>query len=246
MAAVIGPKYCGCRIGCYNMNDRQDLLTSQSEFRFYPNPERLAEALADELAQHIRAAVADRGVCHMVFPGGRSPYRVLERLREKDLPWNALHLYPSDERCVPFGDPERNDRLIDELLLNHVPLLPENLHRIPAELGPEEGASRYSQLLDQTPCFDIALLGMGPDGHIASLFPNHPAMHDSRQAVPVWDAPKPPSSRISIGLRRLTDALTRQVIVLGANKYTLLNSLESLNETPVELIRPTVWFVHKG
>lgn len=228
------------------MNERQDLLTSQSEFRFYSDPERLAEALADELAQHIRAVVADRGICHMVFPGGRSPYRVLERLREQDLPWGALHLYPSDERCVPVGDPERNDRLIDELLLNHVPLPPENLHRIPAELGPEEGASRYSQLLDKTSRFDIALLGVGPDGHTASLFPNHPAMYDSRQAVPVWDAPKPPSLRISVGLRRLTAALTRQVIVLGADKLPLLSSLESFNGTPVELIRPTVWYVHKG
>lgn len=122
----------------------------------------------------------------------------------------------------------------------------ENIHRISAELGPEDGAFRYSQLLDQTPCFNIALLGMGPDGHTASLFPNHTAMYDSRQAVPVWDAPESPSLRISIGLRRLTDALTCQVIVLGVDKLPLLNSLEAFNGTPVDRIRPTVWYVHKG
>jgi 6-phosphogluconolactonase len=228
------------------MNDSQALLTSPSEFRFYLNPKLLAEDLADALAEQIIAAVADRGFCHMVFPGGRSPRQVLERLREQDIPWGALHLYPSDERCVPVGNPERNDRLVDELLFNHVSLPPENLHRIPAELGPEEGALRYSDLLDKTPRFDIVLLGMGLDGHTASLFPNHPALRDMRQAVPVWNAPKPPSLRVSIGLKRLTDALTRLVIVLGNGKYKLMNSLESLSDTPVVLIQPTAWFVYKA
>lgn len=221
------------------------MLNTQGLFRAYSDPEQLAIELADELARQIHMAVNTRGTCHMVFPGGRSPRRVIELLRALEVPWFALHLYPSDERCVPVGDPERNDRLIDELLLPYVSLPLENLHRIPAELGPEEGASRYSQLLDQTPCFDIALLGMGPDGHIASLFPNHPAVYDSGQAVPVWDAPKPPSLRVSIGLRRLTDALTRQVIVLGADKLPLLNSSEAFKGTPVERIRPTVWYVYK-
>lgn len=228
------------------MNEPQNLLTTHKNIILFHDSEQLAEVVADALARYIHAAVAERGVCHMVFPGGRSPRRVLEQLREKNLPWCALHLYPSDERCVPLSDPERNDRLIDELLLNHVTLPPENLHRMPAELGPEEGALRYSQLLSRTPRFDIALLGMGPDGHTASLFPNHPAARDGRQAVPVWDAPRPPSSRISIGFRRLADALTRKVIVLGPDKLPLFNSLDSLNETPVALIRPTTWYVYKG
>lgn len=223
------------------MNERQDFLDSQSEFRFYPNPDSLAEALADELAMHILAAVADRGVCHMVFPGGRSPYRVLERLREKDLPWNALHLYPSDERCVPVGDPERNDLLIDELLLNHVLLPPENLHRIPAELGPEEGAIRFSQLLKSTPPFDIVLTGMGTDGHIASLFPNHPALSDDRDAVPVLAAPKAPTSRVSIGLERLKRGYSRRVVAMGAAKRGLFKNQSQFKASPVMRLNATIW-----
>lgn len=147
------------------------ILQTLSNALVFPNPETLARVLADDLVQHIRTAVAARGVCHCVFPGGRSPRRVLELLREQDLPWKALHLYPSDERCVPLGDSERNDRLIAELFLGQVPLPPTHLHSIPAELGPEEGATWFSQLLAQTPPFDIALLGVGPDGHTASLFP---------------------------------------------------------------------------
>ncbi|MBU0545448.1 MAG: 6-phosphogluconolactonase [Proteobacteria bacterium] len=227
------------------MNERREVHTLQGKFHFFSDPESLAEVLADELRQLIRAAITDRGVCHMVFPGGLSPYRVLERLREKDLPWNALHLYPSDERCVPLGDPERNDRLIDELLLNHVPLSTENLHRIPAELGPEEGALHYSQLLERTSNFDIALLGMGADGHTASLFPDNPALYDNRQAVPVFNAPKPPLSRVSIGLKRLTEAHNRLVIITGADKIRFLDSFNSMKATPVELIKPTALYIHK-
>ncbi len=221
-------------------------MNLQNEFRFYPHPEQLASALADELARLILMVVRARAVCHIVFPGGRSPYRVLVKLREIDLPWKSLHLYPSDERCVPPGDEARNDRLIDELLLGQVSLPAENIHRIPAELGPEEGAFRYSQLLKQTARFDIALLGLGPDGHIASLFPNHPAINDSREAVPVLNAPKPPSSRISIGMQRLKQSLNRLVVVLGEDKLHLFNSLDSLRGTPAALLQPNVFYIHKA
>ncbi|MFA5902868.1 MAG: 6-phosphogluconolactonase [Desulfobacula sp.] len=227
------------------MRKNQQLLTLQNKFYFYSDSELLAEDLANTLIRKIQEAVADHGICHMVFPGGQSPHRVLERMSEKDLPWKALHLYPSDERCVPMGEPERNDRMIDELFLNRVPLPFENLHRIPVELGPEEGASRYCQLLNQTPRFDIALLGMGLDGHTASLFPGHSALYDRRPAVPIQSAPKPPSLRISIGLERLKASHTRYVIVLGSNKMSFLNYLGSVNITPVELICPTAWYVHK-
>jgi 6-phosphogluconolactonase len=219
---------------------------SEGNFLFFSNSESLAEALADELGKLINESVAARGICHMVFPGGRSPHLVLKRLRGKNLPWKNLHLYPSDERCVPLCDPERNDRLIDELIFNRVPLPEDNLHRIPAELGPEEGARQFSILLDRTPCFDIALLGMGSDGHTASLFPEQPAMHDRSQAVPVFNSPKPPSSRVSISLNRLAEARNRLVIVLGgADKIRFLNSLKPFRGTPVELVQPTAWYIHK-
>jgi 6-phosphogluconolactonase len=219
--------------------------SSEGKFHFFMDPDSLAEILTDDLERLINGAVAMYGVCHMVFPGGRSPYRTLELLRNKELPWNKLHLYPSDERCVPLGDPERNDRLIDELIMKNAPLPQENLHRIPAESGPEEGALRYNALLEKTPCFDIALLGMGSDGHTASLFPDHPSLYYNRQVVPVFNAPKPPFSRVSIGLKRLAEARNRMVIVLGADKIRFLNLMKSFRSTPVELIKPNAWYIHK-
>jgi 6-phosphogluconolactonase len=225
------------------MNDRQSILNLRSKIRFYSSVEVLAETLANELATHIRKAVSDRGVCHMVFPGGRSPYRILEALREKDIPWNMLHLYPSDERCVPVGDTERNDRMIDELLFTHVPLPQENLHRIPAELGPDEGALLFSQTLINTPIFDIVWVGVGTDGHIASLFPNHPAMSDDRNAVPVTKAPKPPPFRVSIGLKRLLSGYYRHALCVGEEKQRLFEDIEMLKSAPVTKLNATIWHV---
>jgi 6-phosphogluconolactonase len=199
--------------------------------------------LANRLTELIHAAVVLNGNCHIVFPGGNTQRQIFEQLRYADIPWPELHLYPSDERCVPVGDPQRNDRLFDELLLALSPLALKNLHRIPAELGPEEGALRYSWLLDQAPHFDIALLGVGPDGHTASLFPNHPALRDHRPAVPVRNAPKPPPDRVSIGLARLQAARERWVIVTGAEKRDLLCRVRRGEDLPVTRVRPTVFFV---
>lgn len=207
------------------------------------DPEPLARALADDLAQHIRAAVVSRGVCYCVFPGGRSPRRVLELLRERDLPWPALHLYPSDERCVSVDDSERNGRLIEKLMLGKVPLPEVNLHSIPAELGPEEGAAQFSQLLSQTPVFDFALLGVGPDGHTASLFPGHPALADERPAVPAWHAPKPLPERVTLGLGRLLVARQRIAMVTGREKRELFERVQHGADLPVVRVQPTRWYL---
>lgn len=223
------------------MNDHKVLQSSKSEILFFSSPLRLTEALMAELTGLIQRAVAERGDCHMVFPGGRSLHLVMERLREQDIPWSALHLYPSDERCVPVGDPERNDRLIDELLFNYVPLPPENLHRIPAELGPVEGARRFSELLKRIPAFDIVVVGVGTDGHIASLFPNHPAVSDTRNAVPVKAAPKPPPSRVSIGFDRLRGGYNRYAVAIGAEKRDFFKDLDIINPSPVIRVNAAIW-----
>lgn len=215
-------------------------------FYRFVDAESLAIGLVERLVKQIHAIMDQRGTCHLVFPGGHSLRRILELLSAQDLPWAALHLYPSDERCVPVGDPERNDRLIDEMLLIQVPLPPENLHRIPAELGPEEGASYYSQLLDQTPRFDIVLLGVGPDGHIASLFPGHSALFDNRSAVPVYNAPKPPPERVSIGMARLLAARERWVIVIGVEKRDLIARMQRKEDLPVIRMHPTAFYVEEN
>lgn len=223
------------------MTSAIELLPWAAGFREYASAEQLASELARAVAGEICATVSARGECHMVVPGGSSPQAFFLHLAGHELPWHRLHLYPSDERCVPVGDRERNDRMIDEILLSRANMPSENLHRIPAELGPEAGAWRYAQTLQSIPTFDVAVLGVGSDGHIASLFPGHPALYDCRDAVPVTGAPKPPPSRVTVGLRRLRAAGSRHVIALGAEKQAAFCRADRSGALPVVQLEGNIW-----
>ncbi len=164
------------------------------KLRIYPGSEQVAQAVADYLCLQITACVKQKGLCHVVLPGGSTPARCLEILAEKTLPWKNIYWYPGDERCYPVGHAERNDTMINAKLFSQQKSASKNFFPIPAELGPEQGAENYAALLDATAAMDIVVLGMGEDGHTASLFPGNVALDDQRSAVPVYNAPKAPES----------------------------------------------------
>lgn len=222
-----------------------------SEFKVYKNPEAVAQAAADYLFKQIKNCVAEKGLCHVVLPGGSTPARCLQLLAEKSLPWKDIHWYPGDERCYPVGHSERNDTMIRDKLFSQQPLSPQkgvsdNFHPIPAELGPERGAEYYSTLIDATGGLDIVILGMGEDGHTASLFPGNVALDDLRSAVPVYDAPKAPGERVSIGLTALRNADKCIVITTGSNKSEALKKLGEGVLLPVGQVEPEAWFVDEA
>jgi 6-phosphogluconolactonase len=222
-----------------------------NDFKVYKNPEAVAQAAADYLFQQIETCVAEKGLCHVVLPGGSTPARCLELLAEKPLPWINIHWYPGDERCYPVGHVERNDTMITAKLFSQQPLSSQkgaskNFFPIPAELGPEQGAEAYAALLDATAGMDIVVLGMGEDGHTASLFPGNVALDDSRSAVPVYDAPKAPLQRVSIGLSTLSNAGECIVIATGENKREALLKLKEGAVLPVGLVEADVWFVDEA
>jgi 6-phosphogluconolactonase len=217
-----------------------------ADYKVYSNPEAVAQAAADYLCHQIKLCVAKKGQCHVVLPGGSTPARCLELLAEQSLPWKNIYWYPGDERCFPVGHAERNDTMITQKLFSQQNNASENFHPIPAELGPELGAERYAALIDNTGTPDIVVLGMGEDGHTASLFPGNAALHDKRSAVPVYDAPKPPGERISIGLSALSSAGECIVIATGENKRQALTRLEEGAVLPVGLVEADVWFVDEA
>jgi 6-phosphogluconolactonase len=211
--------------------------------RIYQNPEDVTQAAADYLSEKIGNCVAARGVCHVVLPGGRTPAHCLELLAVKSLPWQQIHWYPGDERCYPVGHADRNDTMILAKLFSRAESGRENFHPIPAELGAEPAARQYAQLLDETGTMDIVVLGMGEDGHTASLFPGNATLADQRSAVAVYDAPKPPPERVSIGLASLKNAADRIVIATGENKSEALVNVSHGKLLPVSLIEPDIWFI---
>lgn len=191
----------------------------------------------------IRNIIADNEVCSIVVSGGTAMRHTVAYLAVEKIPWSAVHLYMADERCVERSDRERNDSMINEVLVQPTHIQPEHFHQIPAELGPIEGAKSYAQSISAIKQFDIALLGVGADGHIASLFPNHPSVDSCERVVAVENSPKFPLNRVSVGLTMLRSATHRIVVVAGAEKSDLIARIKNGEKPPVVLVDPTEWFL---
>jgi 6-phosphogluconolactonase len=182
-----------------------------------PDAEAAAQRAAEVLATAIAGARTVHGEAHVALAGGSTPRRSYELLGPLLGEWRDVHLWFGDERCVPPDDPESNARLVAESLD-----APEaTVHRIAGELGPEAAAHAYSAELDGT-TIDVALLGLGEDGHTASLFPGAPVLQATGVAVGVRDAPKPPPERVSLTLPTINRARRIVLLVTGAGKADAL------------------------
>ena len=203
-----------------------------------PDAEAAARRGAEEVAAAIGDALGARGAAHVALSGGRTPARMHELLGPLVTSWRGVHVWFADERCVPPDDPESNARMVRETLDAPGAVV----HRIEGELGAEEAAAAYERELGDV-VLDVAVLGLGEDGHTASLFPRHPALENSdppaRRDVPVHDAPKPPPDRVSLSLPTLNGARQRLLLVTGAGKAgPLAGALgEPTPDVPASLLR---------
>ncbi|MDQ7000164.1 MAG: 6-phosphogluconolactonase [Mariprofundus sp.] len=207
--------------------------------------EAVAQYAANAVAESAAAAISARGVFHWVLAGGTTPKRCYELLRDADIDWPNVHIWFGDERCLPVGDAERNDLMADEALLNHVPIPPVQINRIVAELGPEIAAERYSALLADAPAMDMVLLGMGEDGHTASLFPGNPALDDQRLAIPVYNAPKAPPERVSMGYAVLNAARRCLIMAVGKGKAEAISRIRHGEYLPVARVENSEWLIDR-
>jgi 6-phosphogluconolactonase len=213
------------------------------EYRFCTDAEALARGAADHLAMRIRACLDRQTLCHVALPGGRTPARCLALLAQAKLPWRRVHWYLGDERCYPAGHAGRNDVMLETELWSRIGAPAGNRHPIAAELGAEVAAERYAEQIRAAGRLDIVLLGMGEDGHTASLFPDNAALADPRPVVAVHDAPKPPPERVSLGLVTLRDAAERIVLVSGRDKRDALRRVQAGAMLPVNRIGTLLWFI---
>lgn len=197
----------------------------------FPDGQALAEAAANRLADSIRTAVAARDRALVVLTGGGNGIGLLKSLAGHEIAWPKVHLFWGDERYVPEDDDERNDKQAREALLDRIDIPSSHVHTMPAsdgEFGTDLAAAAlaYEQLLaanaepgQPVPNFDVHLLGMGPEGHINSLFPDTPAvLETSRMVVPVEDSPKPPPQRITLTLPAIQRSREVWLMVSGAAK----------------------------
>jgi 6-phosphogluconolactonase len=211
--------------------------------------EAVAERAAADVARYVRRTHEGRGVAHLALSGGSTPRRAYELLAGRSAELAGVEIWFADERCVPPEHADSNYRLVAETLLRGSGIEPERVHRMEGELGPDEGARRYeSGLLDgvearegKLPVLDLVVLGIGPDGHVASLFPGSPTLDAGEEAIclGVHDSPKPPPERITLSLAVLRAARRCLLVATGSGKADAVDAMlgEPSRHVPASLLR---------
>jgi 6-phosphogluconolactonase len=210
-----------------------------SDFIVLATAEEVAEAAAADIAQALRD-----GARNLTLTGGTSPKRCYELLAEFDnVEWGRVAVLFGDERCVPPLDPESNYRMAKETLLDRVN--PATVFRIPAELGPDEGADAYAEVVAYAAPLDFVLLGVGEDGHVNSLFPGHKALKATGLTAGIHDSPKPPRQRVTMTLEAIRDAGRVLIIATGAGKANAV-ALARKGQTPSGMIPNARWLIDRA
>ncbi|HMJ02122.1 MAG TPA: 6-phosphogluconolactonase [Conexibacter sp.] len=209
--------------------------------------EAAARTCAERISEAIDEARAARGVAHVALAGGRTPGRTYELLGERVDDWRDVHLWFGDERCVPLDDPDSNHRLVTETLVAPLAargVAPPEVHAVTGADGdPATAAADYERELRATvpgdpPVLDVALLGLGEDGHTASLFPDDPALDEHERLCVALHGTKPPFERVSLTLPVLRAARRTVVLTAGAGKAWAVGAMLAgpSNRVPASLL----------
>jgi 6-phosphogluconolactonase len=244
---------------------------SKTEVVVYPSPGLLAAAAAARLVTRLVDVQAAKGSASLVLTGGGTGIGILKELRDSSardaIDWSRLDIYWGDERFVPADSDERNEKQAREALLDHVPLDPKRVHAMAPSDGEfdddvDSAAAAYSEVLaantrpedhGDVPAFDIMLLGLGGEGHTASIFPESPAVYETdRSVVAVRNCPKPPPTRISLTLPAIRRAQDIWLVTAGdAKADAVALALAGAGEVQIPVAgargnRRTLWLLDRG
>ncbi|MDP1679661.1 MAG: 6-phosphogluconolactonase [Candidatus Nitrotoga sp.] len=212
----------------------------QCRWHCFNTTAELEQAATQAILQAALQAINLRGTFHIVLAGGTTPRRVYESLRKADADWAAWHVYFGDERCLPADHVERNSWIAAQAWLNHVAIPLTQIHLIPAENGAQAAASAYAHTLASIELFDLVLLGLGEDGHTASLFPGHELGNtaDAPAVIAEENAPKYPPQRVSLSAHRLSAARKVIFMVSGTIKQQAVRDWRTGVAIPAAAINP--------
>ena len=238
------------------------------ELRVYSTLAEASNYLAKEIVQAAREYVAKKGVFTLVLSGGKTPgylYSILAAKYSDEIPWRKTHLFLSDERYVPLDHPLSNFAMVHSKLVSKVSLPPENLHPVPVDMNsPEKAARSYEKVLKEflqeskekeLSMFDVVLLGMGEDGHTASLFPGSPVLYEKRRLTAAVTAPSSfsPRQRITLTLPAINASEKVFFLVAGAKKRISVSKVfekdgTSKDRIPAAMVIPKkslIWFLDR-
>jgi 6-phosphogluconolactonase len=225
------------------------------EYHVTPDSSALAARAAEQFTQAAEKASAERGRARIAVSGGSTPKATFALLADpgkpwrQRIPWDKLELFWVDERCVPPDNTDSNYRMTREALLDKVPLKPEQVHRMEGELDPHVGASRYESLLRnsfrlegaESPRFDLIALGLGPDGHTASLFPHTQAIHETGRLVTANHVAQKNTWRITLTWPVINNASSVFFLIGGADKAEVLQQVVMGPRDPDRLPSQLIW-----
>jgi 6-phosphogluconolactonase len=210
-----------------------------------PDADILASTVAARLVIKIIDAQAVHGSASVVLTGGRVAAKVLRSVRELPasaaIDWSRVDLWWGDERYLPSGDPDRNETQAREALLDKLPLDPARVHAMPASDGPDGE--------DGLPRFDVLMLGVGEDGHVASLFPGHPVLRETGTTAATFDSPKPPPTRVTLTLSTIRSADEVWLIAAGPDKAAPIGTVLSGGDLPAagaSGVQKTLWLLDQA
>lgn len=220
---------------------------TERKIEVLPDKSALIQRSLELTLDKLRAAIAERGVATIALSGGSTPKPLYEAIAAQDLPWNQIHVFWGDERYVPPDHPDSNEGMARQAWLDRVPFPAANIHSVPTrESDPAIAAQKYEQDLQQffqqpgVPSFDLILLGMGDDGHTASLFPHTAALQVRDRLITVGD--KQGNPRITFTVPLINQARTVMFVVAGSDKQAALAQVFAPvaddNTYPSRLIQP--------
>ena len=241
-------------------------MSAPHEIRILENESALAEGVADFLASTIEETLRRKPLVRLVLSGGSTPRRLYRMLARPEwagrIDWTSVVLFFGDERCVPPTHPDSNYGMAKEALIDPLRITPHHVMRMQGEVEPEEAASHYESMIreafapDRTPFprFDLIFLGLGDDGHTASLFPSSPALHEQTRLVVATSSPIGIPHRLTMTLPLLNTAETIMFLVTGSSKASVLHRVLEDRETaahlPASQIRPAtgrlIWYVDRA
>ena len=192
------------------------------------------------LTEIIQTTINSKQNCNVIVAAGRSITKSLECLSPKSIEWQRVNWFLADERCVAIDDPQRNDLQIRQVLKRTLGNTYGNVNSARTDTDLEEAVKEYATRIEQINMFDFCLLGMGDDGHIASLLPGHRAIESTDKCCLVTDSPNPPSQRITLSINALRNSKNRIVVTAGETKRQAVSEFRNNPQTPVRIFEPTV------
>ena len=224
----------------------RDLSSHDSRVHIYPTDNEAFLAAATAVTELVRLGISKNQTSNVIMAAGNSISKTLSLLSKIDTDWSNVNWYLADERCVDAESELRNDKQIADILRNSLGAHYGHIFSPSSYLSPKEAADEYASRIERINMFDFCLLGMGNDGHIASLFPNHQALNSNEVCCEILDSPNPPAQRITLTLRMFAQVKNRILVTAGHSKSNAVADYTTNPKSPVRLYDPTAIFADEA